>query len=98
MLEALGGFAVAAVLVFVGWRVAAGTGTVGDFTGFVAAPPIASCSARALGSLNAALQEGLAGLARGHVQDVPWRIADAPDAKPLPPGHGRIAFAGGLHL
>ena len=42
MMEALGGFAVAAVLVFVGWRVASGTGTVGEFTGFVAALLIAS--------------------------------------------------------
>jgi subfamily B ATP-binding cassette protein MsbA len=95
MLEALGGFAVAAVLVFVGWRVASGTGTVGEFTGFVAALLIASRPARALGSLNSALQEGLAGLARVYgVIDVPRRIADAPDAVPLPAGHGRIAFAG----
>jgi subfamily B ATP-binding cassette protein MsbA len=95
MLEALGGFAVAAVLVFVGWRVASGSGTVGEFTGFVAALLIASRPARALGSLNSALQEGLAGLARVYgVIDVPRRIADAPDAVPLPAGHGRIAFAG----
>jgi subfamily B ATP-binding cassette protein MsbA len=95
MLEALGGFAVAAVLVFVGWRVASGSGTVGEFTGFVAALLIASRPARALGSLNSALQEGLAGLSRVYgVIDVPRRIADAPDAVPLPAGHGRIAFAG----
>ena len=95
MMEALGGFAVAAVLVFVGWRVASGAGTVGEFTGFVAALLIASRPARALGSLNSALQEGLAGLARVYgVVDVPRRITDAPDAVPLPAGHGRIAFAG----
>jgi subfamily B ATP-binding cassette protein MsbA len=95
MLEALGGFAVAAVLVFVGWRVASGSGTVGEFTGFVAALLIASRPARALGSLNSALQEGLAGLARVYaVIDEQRRIVDAPDATPLPPGHGRIAFAG----
>lgn len=95
MLEALGGFAVAAVLVFVGWRVASGAGTVGEFTGFVAALLIASRPARALGSLNSALQEGLAGLSRVYgVVDVPRRITDAPDAAPLPPGHGRVEFAG----
>jgi subfamily B ATP-binding cassette protein MsbA len=95
MMEALGGFAVAAVLVFVGWRVASGAGTVGEFTGFVAALLIASRPARALGSLNSALQEGLAGLARVYgVVDVPRRITDAPGAVPLPAGHGRIAFAG----
>jgi ATP-binding cassette, subfamily B, bacterial MsbA len=54
-LEALGGLAVAAVLGFVGWRVSAGQGTVGEFTGFVAALLIASRPVRALGSLNAAL-------------------------------------------
>jgi subfamily B ATP-binding cassette protein MsbA len=95
MLEALGGFAVAAVIVVVGWRVSAGTGTVGEFTGFVAALLIASRPARALGSLNAALQEGLAGLARVFgVMDEPRRIAEAPDATALPPGQGRVAFAG----
>ena len=79
MLEALGGFAVAAVLVFVGWRVASGAGTIGEFTGFVAALLIASRPVRALGSLNAALQEGLAGLTRVFaVVDEQRRIVDAP--------------------
>ena len=95
MLEALGGVAVAGVLVIVGWRVANGDSTLGDFTGFVAALLIASRPARALGSLNAALQEGLAGLSRVFgVMDEKRRILDAPDAKPLPAGHGRIAFEG----
>ena len=94
ILEALGGFAVAAVLVFVGWRVASGTGTLGEFTGFVAALLIASRPVRALGSLNAALQEGLAGLTRVFgVMDEKRRILEAPDAAPLPQGHGRIDFA-----
>lgn len=93
ILEALGGLAVAAVLVFVGWRVASGTGTLGEFTGFVAALLIASRPVRALGSLNAALQEGLAGLTRVfRVMDERRAILDAPDARPLPEGRGRIAF------
>jgi subfamily B ATP-binding cassette protein MsbA len=93
MLEALGGFAVAAVLIFVGWRVASGAGTLGEFTGFVAALLIASRPVRALGSLNAALQEGLAGLTRVFaVVDEKRHILDAPEAAPLPPGRGRIAF------
>ncbi|MBC4015987.1 ABC transporter ATP-binding protein [Siccirubricoccus deserti] len=93
MLEALGGVAVAAVLAFVGWRVASGQGTVGEFTGFVAALLIASRPVRALGSLNAALQEGLAGLSRVFaVIDAPRRITDAPGAVPLPAGRGRVAF------
>ena len=93
MLEALGGVAVAAVLAFVGWRVATGIGTVGEFTGFVAALLIAARPVRALGSLNAALQEGLAGLTRVFgVMDMRPRIVDAPDAVPLPAGRGRVAF------
>jgi subfamily B ATP-binding cassette protein MsbA len=67
---------------------------VGEFTGFVAALLIASRPARALGSLNAALQEGLAGLSRVFgVMDTPRRVLDAPDAQPLPAGRGRVEFA-----
>ncbi|CAH0285296.1 ABC transporter ATP-binding protein [Roseomonas sp. CECT 9278] len=93
LLEALGGFAVAAVLIFVGWRVASGSGTLGEFTGFVAALLIASRPVRALGSLNAALQEGLAGLTRVFgVVDEKRHILDAPGAAALPAGRGRIVF------
>ncbi|MGG5811794.1 ABC transporter ATP-binding protein [Falsiroseomonas sp. CW058] len=93
VLEALGGLAVAGVLGFVGWRVANGLGTIGDFTGFVAALLIAARPVRALGSLNAALQEGLAGLSRVFsVVDETPRILDAPDARPLPEGRGRVVF------
>jgi subfamily B ATP-binding cassette protein MsbA len=95
VLEALGGLAVAAVLGFVGWRVATGLGTIGDFTGFVAALLIAARPARALGSLNAALQEGLAGLSRvfATVDEKP-RIVDAAEAQALPPGEGSVVFDG----
>ena len=95
VLEALGGLAVAVVLGFVGWRVASGLGTIGDFTGFVAALLIAARPVRALGSLNAALQEGLAGLSRvfAAIDERP-RIVERPDAAPLPPGRGRVAFEG----
>ena len=99
MLEALGGVAVAAVLAFVGWRVASGAGTVGEFTGFVAALLIAARPIRALGSLNAAMQEGLAGLSRVFaVIDTPRRIGDAAGAGVLPAGRGRVEFdAVGFH-
>ena len=93
VLEALGGLAVACVLGFVGWRVASGLGTIGDFTGFVAALLIAARPVRSLGSLNAALQEGLAGLSRVFVAvDEPRTILDRPGAVALPPGHGSVAF------
>ncbi|HYZ34110.1 MAG TPA: ABC transporter ATP-binding protein [Crenalkalicoccus sp.] len=93
ILEVLGGLTVALVFGFVGWRVAAGQGTVGQFTGFAAALIIAAQPVRALGALNAAAQEGLAGLASVYAMvDAPRRILDAPGAPPLPPGPGRVAF------
>lgn len=93
VLEVLGGVAVAAVIGFAGWRAAVGTNTVGNFTGFVAALLIASRPLRALGSLNAAVQEGMAGLLRVFaVIDERPRIVDAPDAVPLPEGRGEVRF------
>lgn len=94
MLEVLGGAAVAAVIGFAGWRAAVGTNTIGNFTGFVTALVIASRPLRALGSLNAAIQEGLAGLARVFaVTDERPRIGDRPGAVKLPPGDGHVVFA-----
>ena len=93
MLEVLGGAAVALVMGFAGWRAAVGSSTVGNFTGFVAALLIASQPLRALGSLNAALQEGLAGLSRVFaVVDEPEGITERPGAAALPPGRGRLVF------
>jgi len=93
LLEVLGGGAVAAVIGFAGWRAAVSGHTIGNFTGFVAALLIASRPLRALGSLNAALQEGLAGLVRVFaVVDERPTILDAPDAVALPAGRGHVAF------
>ena len=93
VLEVLGGAAVAAVIGFAGWRAATSSQTIGNFTGFVAALLIAARPLRALGSLNAALQEGLAGLTRVFtVVDERPRIVDAPDAAALPPGRGHVVF------
>ncbi|HET6196320.1 MAG TPA: ABC transporter ATP-binding protein [Acetobacteraceae bacterium] len=93
VLEVLGGAAVAAVIGFAGWRAAITSQSIGNFTGFVAALLIAARPLRALGSLNAALQEGVAGLARVFtVVDERPCIADAPDAVVLPEGRGRVVF------
>ena len=89
----LGGAAVAAVIGFEGWRAAVSDHTLGDFTGFVAALLIAARPLRALGSLNAALQEGLAGMVRVFaIIDEAATILDAPDAEPLPAGLGHVVF------
>ena len=95
LLEVLGGTAVALVIGFAGWRAAAGDGGIGNFSGFVAALLLAAQPLRALGSLNAAAQEGLAGLARVFsVIDEPPAIVQRPGAVPLPPGPGRVRFEG----
>ncbi len=93
VLEVLGGAAVAAVIGFEGWRAAVSDHALGDFTGFVAALLIAARPLRALGSLNAALQEGLAGMVRVFtVIDEPATIQDASDARALPEGLGHVIF------
>jgi subfamily B ATP-binding cassette protein MsbA len=93
VLEVLGGVTVALVIGFAGWRAAAGAATLGNFSGFVAALMLASRPLRSLGSLNAAIQEGLAGLARSFkVIDEPPGITDGPNARPLPVGPGALRF------
>ena len=95
LLEVLGGTAVALVIGFAGWRAAAGDGGIGNFSGFVAALLLAAQPLRALGSLNSAVQEGLAGLARVFtVIDEPPAITQRLGATPLPPGPGHVRFAG----
>ncbi|MFT8723214.1 MAG: ABC transporter ATP-binding protein [Acetobacter malorum] len=95
LLEALGGSAVAAVLGFAGWRAAMGGATLGDFSGFVAALLLAARPLRALGALNAALQEGLAGLVRVFdVIDEKPAVLERTGAITLPPGQGHLAFEG----
>jgi subfamily B ATP-binding cassette protein MsbA len=93
VLEVLGGAAVAAVIGFEGWRAAVSNHALGDFTGFVAALLIAARPLRALGSLNAALQEGLAGMIRVFaIIDEKATIADRPDSIALPTGLGHVVF------
>jgi subfamily B ATP-binding cassette protein MsbA len=95
LLEVLGGAAVAAVLGFAGWRAAHGASTLGNFTGFVTALLLAAQPLRALGSLNAALQEGLAGMSRIFaVLDEQPAILDPIGAPALPAGRGRVEFDG----
>jgi subfamily B ATP-binding cassette protein MsbA len=93
MLEVLGGVAIAAVIGFAGWRNAVGASGLGNFTGFVAALLIASRPLRALGTMNAAVQEGMAGLDRVFgVIDERRMVAEIPDAPALPQGRGRVEF------
>jgi len=93
MLEVLGGLAVALVIGFEGWRNAVGDNGIGNFMGFISALLIASRPLRALGTMNSAIQTGMAGLVRVFaVIDEPPAIADAPGAQPLPAGPGEVVF------
>jgi subfamily B ATP-binding cassette protein MsbA len=93
LLEVGGGVAVAAVLALIGWRILDGRASVGDFAGFVTALIMAAQPLRALGNLNAILQEAAAALTRYFaVLDERPIIRDKPDAKPLTVGQGEIRF------
>jgi subfamily B ATP-binding cassette protein MsbA len=93
MLEVLGGLAVALVIGFEGWRNATGDSGVVNFMGFISALLIASRPLRALGTMNSAVQEGLAGLSRVYaVIDEPAAIADLPGAVALHVGPGEVVF------
>jgi ATP-binding cassette, subfamily B, bacterial MsbA len=93
LLEIGGGIAVAGVLVLVGQRVLAGEKTVGDFTGYVAALLLAAQPARALGNLNAILQEAAAALRRYFdVMDEAPAIREARGATALAVTAGEIRF------
>lgn len=93
LLEGAGGFAVAAVLFFISWRIIKGDATVGDFTGFITALLLAAQSLRAMGNLNSILQEAAAALHRffGTLDTQP-KIVDAPDAITLEKVKGHIVF------
>ncbi len=96
LLEAGGGFAVAAVLVLIGQRIVSGGSTVGDFTGFVSALILAAQPIRALGNLNAIVQEAASALQRTFaVMDETPRIQDKPGAKALAVGRRRGSLLGG---
>jgi subfamily B ATP-binding cassette protein MsbA len=94
LLEIGGGLAVAGVLLLIGRRIVDGGSTVGEFTGFVTALLLAAQPVRALGNLNAILQEAVAALQRTFaVLDETPRIADRPGATALRVGGGAIRFA-----
>jgi subfamily B ATP-binding cassette protein MsbA len=94
ILETGGGLAVALVLMLIGRRILSGNSTIGDFTGFVSALVMAAQPIRALGNLNAIVQEAAAALHRTFtIMDEAPRIQDKPGAKPLMLEGGEIEFS-----
>ena len=92
MMEVLG-VAVAGVIAFAGYRMTLGEGSVGAFSGFVGALLMAAQPVRAIGTLNAALQEGLAAAQRiFELLDQQPTILEQPGAKPLSVSKGAVAL------
>ncbi len=93
IMEALAGIAVAGVIAFAGFRIAAGQSTIGQFTGFVSALLLAAQPLNRLGSLNASLQMGFAATIRvfGLLDEKPM-IRDRAEARPLVAEAGEIRF------
>lgn len=93
MVDLIGGVAVAGVVAFAGWRIVNGAGTAETFVAFITALILLANHVRALGNLNAVLQEGIGTLQRMFaLLDLTPAIMDAPEARPLEVGEGRVTF------
>lgn len=93
VLEVVGGIAIAALLGFVSFRIAADTNTLGDLLGIIGLIGVASPEVRALGSITAVAQEGAAAADRVYdIIDAPASVSDKPDAVHIKDAEGRIAF------
>jgi subfamily B ATP-binding cassette protein MsbA len=95
VIEILGGVMVALVLAYGGYRVFSGTGTLGEFVGFLSAVILILQPLRSLGNLNASVQEGLAAVKRTfELLDTEARITDRPDAQTLAGVRGHVQLDG----
>ncbi len=92
-LEVVGGMALAGLFAFAGWRAMTGEISVGEVVGVIAAIAVASPEVRALGTLNAVLNEAGAALARIYeVIDEPQHVGDKPGAVAMPRAKGDVRF------
>ncbi len=93
LIEALGGAAIAVVILYGGHQVIAGVRTPGAFFSFITALLLAYQPMKSLANLNSSLQEGLAAAQRVfEVLDIEPGIRDAPDAQPLRLDGGEVRF------
>ena len=93
MMEALGGAAIAAVILYGGQQVISGARTPGAFFSFITALLLAYQPVKALAILNANLQEGLAAAQRVfQVLDIEPAIRDSRGALPLHVETGEVRF------
>jgi len=93
MMEALGGAAIAMVILYGGHEVIAAARTPGAFFSFITALLLAYQPVKSLANLNASLQEGLAAAQRVfEVIDIEPTIRDLPGAWPLRIAGGEVRF------
>jgi subfamily B ATP-binding cassette protein MsbA len=93
MMEALGGAAIAVVILYGGQQVISGARTPGAFFSFITALLLAYQPVKALAILNANLQEGLAAAQRVfQVLDIEPAIHDRAGARPLRIETGEVRF------
>ena len=93
ILEVLGGFAVAGVIGVAAWQVSNGQLQVGDVVGFITALLLLVQPVRAIGTLNAITQEGLAATARVFaLLDQRAHIIDPPQPARLQNIQGELCF------
>ena len=93
ILEIVGGVAVGGVVALASWRVARGDMQVGDVIAFVTTLILLVQPVRAIGTLNAVANEGLAAAERIlTLLDTPRRVKDRKKALPLDIKAGQIIF------
>jgi ATP-binding cassette, subfamily B, bacterial MsbA len=93
IMEALGGAAIAVVILYGGQQVISGARTPGAFFSFITALLLAYQPVKALAILNANLQEGLAAAQRVfQMLDIEPAIRDRPSARPLHIETGEVRF------
>ncbi len=93
ILEAVGGLALSILILVAGWRLMQGESSIGDLMGVLTGVALLASPIRAIGTLNAVVQEGFAVLERVFaVLDEPETITTALDAPELKVENGAVAF------
>ena len=93
VMEIVGMIALGGVFSLLGWRAINGEANVADLLAIIAAILVVSPAARALASLNGAIQEGLAVLGRTFdLLDETETVVDAPGVTPLKLTKGAVRF------
>ena len=95
ILEVAGGFALAGLVAFAGWRLMNGETSIGNILGVLTGIGVMSPALRAIGTLNAVVQEGFAVLERVFaVLDEVDTVVPALDAPTLSAPAGDVALSG----